>query len=118
MESKTITFDSMPDAVAYLIDKVENIETILSTGAERTAPPEEKQWMSLKELQSYHPDHPAPTTVYGWVRNNQIPFYKVGKKLSFKKSEIDAWLESSRMKTDEEFQRDAIEYINNKRLRR
>ena len=36
--------------------------------------------------------HPAAPTIYSWVRENQIPCYKKGKGLFFKKSEIDKWM--------------------------
>ena len=74
------------------------------------------EWMNLKDLQAYLPDHPAQTTVYGWIRGNSIPYYKTGKKLSFKKSEIDEWLNATRSKTDAEFEADAINYINRRRI--
>ncbi len=113
-----MTFNDIPQAMSYLINKVDKIEEILEERQEKETPPETKQWMSLKELSEYHPDHPAAPTVYGWVRNNQIPYYKIGKKLSFKKSEIDAWLEESRTMSNAEAVENAIQYINDKRLRR
>ncbi len=112
-----ITFNDMPQALAYLIEKVERLETKLS---DLVSQPSSKadQWMTIRELCDYHPDHPARATVYGWVQQNIIPHYKTGKKLSFKKSEIDAWLNKGRQLTDEELQEEAINYINNRRTRR
>ncbi|MCR9250989.1 MAG: helix-turn-helix domain-containing protein [bacterium] len=34
----------------------------------------------------------AKQTIYGWVNRREIPYYKVGKNLRFKKSEILDWL--------------------------
>ena len=48
--------------------------------------------MNVKELGRYLPSHPAPATIYGWIREHSIPHYKQGKTLMFKKSEIDKWL--------------------------
>ncbi|WDF79535.1 helix-turn-helix domain-containing protein [Mucilaginibacter sp. KACC 22773] len=34
----------------------------------------------------------VPGTLYNLVSQNKIPFYKNGKRVLFKKSELDAWL--------------------------
>ena len=117
MAVTNVSYDTLPQAVSYLIEKVEKLENLLETQkSETTVPDNPNQRMNLKELQAYLPDHPAAPTVYGWVRNNLIPFYKKGKKLSFKKSEIDAWLDAGRNKTDEEIAEEANEYINRRRI--
>lgn len=117
MAVTNVSYDTLPQAVSYLIEKVERLENLLETQkSETTVPDNPNQRMNLKELQAYLPDHPAAPTVYGWVRNNLIPFYKKGKKLSFKKSEIDAWLDAGRNKTDEEIAEEANEYINRRRI--
>lgn len=72
-------------------------------------------WFSLDELVEYLPTHPAKATVYGWVHGNIIPHNKKGKRLFFKKSEIDEWLQSGRRKTSAEIARDASEYLRKTR---
>lgn len=116
MAVTNVSYDTLPQAVSYLIEKVERLESLLENQPEPAASDNPNQRMNLKELQAYLPDHPAAPTVYGWVRNNLIPFYKKGKKLSFKKSEIDAWLDAGRNKTDEEIAEEANEYINRRRI--
>lgn len=105
----------MPDALSYLIEKVTKLESLLET--RNTAPkayPDEM--MDLKGLQQFHPEHPAATTVYKWVRNGQIPYYKTGKKLIFKRSEIEAWIKQGRQMTEAEIESGAIDFINNRRI--
>lgn len=41
-----------------------------------------------------------PATIYSMTSRKQIPFYKKGKKLYFKKSEIDKWLDDGRVLTN------------------
>ncbi len=53
--------------------------------------------MSLDELREYLPDHPARQTIYGWVNNRLVPFEKHGRRLLFKKSKIDEWLNNGRI---------------------
>lgn len=57
-------------------------------------------------------------TIYGLVHKKIIPFYKTGKKLYFKKSEIDNWIKNSRSKTISEIDQAADEYLMKHRLNR
>ena len=107
----TVTFENLPQAVSELHTK---IDKLLHEKAEQK---EADYLLTVPQLMDYLPDHPAAPTVYGWVRNNLIPYYKVGKKLFFKKGEIDAWLDAGRNKTDEELASEAIDYINGRRTR-
>jgi|688.fasta_scaffold351230_2 excisionase family DNA binding protein len=61
-------------------------------------------WMDIQALCSYHPNKPTKATVYSWIQNNQVPYYKDKglKRLRFLKSEIDEWLSEGRQKTKKE----------------
>jgi len=97
MNLEQISFNEMPEALGYLIKKVEQLEKLLSN--QNHSQPEQDQWFNLEDLKNYHPDHPASPTVYAWVSQRLIPFHKKGKKLMFLKSEIDSYLKSGRRKT-------------------
>ena len=60
--------------------------------------------------------HLSKSTVYGLVSQRKIPFFKQGKILRFKRSELMAWIESGRKKTIQEIEQDADDQIslNNK----
>lgn len=111
-----LSFNDMPKALAYLVDKVVRLESLLEKQHQATAPEPTCKWLDIKELQAFLPDHPAASTVYGWIRNGLIPYYKKGKKLSFKRSEIEEWMNSGRQQTDAELEAAAQDYINRKRL--
>lgn len=111
-----LSFNDMPKALAYLVDKVVRLESLLEKQHQANAPEPTCKWMDIKELQAFLPDHPAASTVYGWIRNGLIPYYKKGKKLSFKRSEIEEWMNSGRQQTDAELEAAAQDYINRKRL--
>ena len=83
---KEFTFNDVPQALAQLLDKVNHLEQLITSQRPQQTP-EAPEWMNLKDLQAYLPDHPAQTTVYGWIRANSIPYYKTGKK-KFDLSEI------------------------------
>ena len=50
-------------------------------------------------------------TVYGMTCRMEVHFYKRGKKNYFKRSDIDEWLLSSRRKTREEIEMEALTYL-------
>ena len=108
-----ISFNDMPRALAYLIGKVERLESLLS--ATKSELPESDKWFNLQELCSYLPDKPARQTVYGWIGQKLIPYHKKGKKLQFLKSEIDAWLIGDKHKSVSELQADAAAFVANKK---
>jgi len=113
MFSNEISFNDMPQALAYLIGKVERLETLLSVT--KSELPESDKWFNLLELCNYLPDKPARQTVYGWIGQKLIPYHKKGKKLQFLKSEIDSWLIGDKHKTVAELQAEAAAFVANKR---
>jgi excisionase family DNA binding protein len=68
-------------------------------------------WLNLEELQDYLPDHPAKPTIYSWVSQRLIPHHKGGKKLRFRKSEIDEWLSAGKRQSNDEIEAAAREYL-------
>jgi excisionase family DNA binding protein len=52
----------------------------------------------------------AVNTIYEKTSEKLIPFYKHGKKIMFKKSELLAWVESRRVKTIREIRQEASNY--------
>lgn len=89
--SAQITFDQLPAAVAELNRKIDIL--LAQTGQPQ---PEPDRLMTVSELQSYLPEHPANQTIYGWSSRNIIPHEKHGKTLWFRKSSIDLWLANGR----------------------
>ncbi len=109
-----ISFNDMPKALAYLIGKVDKLETLLSVQTTAKVEPSDR-WFNLQELCEYLPDRPARQTVYGWIGQHAVPYHKKGKKLQFLKSEIDAWLKSDKRKTAAELHAEAIQFVNGKK---
>ena len=110
-----ITFNDLPDVVSTLVDEIKSLRQMIDSRLSSTQPEQQTTWMTMAEFREFHPEHPAPTTVYGWVRNGLIPHYKKGKKLFFKRSEIEAWLNDGRQKTDAEYEAEATDYMNRRR---
>lgn len=57
-------------------------------------------------------------TIYGFVHKMKIPNFKRGKRLYFKRSEIDDWIGQSRRKTMAEIELEASTYLVRKRKRK
>lgn len=109
--------EEMPQALNYLITKVESLEEMVSELNVQKDVPKQPEWMNIDDLRQYLPSHPAKQTIYGWVNDKLIPYYKTSKKLTFKKSEIDDWLHQGHRKSTEELQREAGEFINRKKMK-
>lgn len=114
MAEQVVSFDSMPQMMAVIIQKLESLEAKVD---HLTLPKqeEEDEWFNVKGLCNYLPNHPAEQTVYGWTSNHFIPFHKKGKNIAFRKSEIDTWLYQGMKKSFHDIQREAEEFVNNKR---
>lgn len=118
MDSKNISFNDMPQMMAVMYDKLnelgDKVDKLMPTGKS-----EEPQWMNVAALIEYRPNHPAEQTVYGWTSAKKIPFHKRGKGILFNKAEIDQWLSSGTYrKSQEEMEHEAMSFINSKRYGR
>ena len=56
----------------------------------------------------------SKSAIYKKTSDRTIPHFKQGKKLYFKRSELDEWLTRQRIATKEEIEKEAIGYINKK----
>ena len=53
----------------------------------------------------------SKSAIYKKTSERNIPHFKKGKKLYFKRSELDAWLTELRIDTNAEIEKQAIDYI-------
>jgi len=115
ISTERIGFDQLPEAVATILQEVQSLKGMISGHLALLKPEEPKVWFNLGELCDYLPDKPSKQTVYTWVCYRQIPYHKTGKKLSFLKSEIDAWLEKAAHATAQEIRETAQACYGNKK---
>lgn len=114
------TFEMLPTLMLNLIEdnkvlsaKLDAINRKLSASMGNNRDEDER--MDVTEAQKYIPGHPAVQTIYGWTSNNLIPFHKVGKRIYFLKSELDAWLSKEQHKSKDDLREEAEEYANSHR---
>lgn len=110
----TPSFDSLPSTVLEILKKVERLESLISELQLQSKPEAQNHWLSIDELCEYLPGNPAKATIYDKVSKRTIPFHKEagGKRLAFRKSEIDTWLMSQRRKTITELKEEVSKSIS------
>ena len=59
MTEKNITFEDLPKAMTWMMDKLNELTSKVDNLNNQTAQPQTNQWMNLKELCEYLPNHPA-----------------------------------------------------------
>ena len=112
--TEEIRFEDLPKVTKMMMTKLEE----LCAKMDKIIPTVEEpidRWFTVDELREYLPEHPARQTVYGWTSHAIIPFHKKGKSLRFKKSEIDKWLNEGYCSDISEIEKEAEEFIDNKR---
>ncbi len=84
------TFETLPMRVEEIDKKLDRLL------AQAEVKPDKDFLMTIEQLVDYLPEHPANQTVYGWVNDRKVPYEKHGKRLYFRKSTIDTWLDAGR----------------------
>lgn len=108
---QVITFEQLPDAVSKLVDKVSNIESLLSNYQCKVKSDDADQLLTVNqtaELLSL-----AVPTIYGLVQRSKIPVCKKGKRLYFSKQELTDWIRTGRKKTISEVEAETDQFFSN-----
>lgn len=94
MECKDLTFDKLPEAVAYLIEAVAEIKSLVKN---KTKLPERRIPIGIED--ACRIIQKAKPTIYALVRKGLLPSYKRGKKLFFFEEELLEWIAKGKKKT-------------------
>lgn len=86
------------DDIKRQLDRIEQYAGIAS-----------KEVLTLEETMIY--TGCARTTLYRLTSAKEIPHYKLGQALRFKKSELDEWLTRTRVATAKEIESKAVTYM-------
>ena len=99
MQSNNVSFDELPQAVAYLTEKVEELSVMVSKLQPVQTPKERKP---IEVDVACNILKKAKPTIYNLVRKGVIPAYKKGKKLYFYEDELLHWIETGRKETSQQ----------------
>ena len=113
---EALTHNDLPKATTDLLAKADKIISLLLSQKQVSNIHEDK-WMDLDELVKYDPEKRAKATFYSYTQNptSGLPFHKRGKKLIFLRSEIDAWLEQGKNKTNSEISEELDNLLSSKK---
>jgi len=109
-----LTFDKLPEAVAYLIEAVAEIKSLLKTT--KTDPSEKRIPIGIDD--ACRIIQKAKPTIYALVRKGLLPSYKRGKKLFFFEDELLEWISKGRKKTIEDIRAEMEAEMYSKKRRR
>ncbi|MEG1463606.1 MAG: helix-turn-helix domain-containing protein [Mucinivorans sp.] len=93
MINEKLSFDNLPEAVGYLISKIEILEQKIDAIAPTQKAPNTKTTIDINVAAELI--QKAKSTIYTMVRLGRIPAYKKGKKLYFIEEELQQWLVDS-----------------------
>jgi len=105
MQNQPITHSNFPDAIGLLLAKVEGLERRLE--ATTAPPPPQPDFVTLKEAREILRGSVTVGTIYNWKSQGRIAANKVGRKLLFRRADIEAMLHKGYQPTADE-QRTAI----------
>jgi excisionase family DNA binding protein len=105
MQNQPITHSNFPDAIGLLLAKVEGLERRLD--ATSAPPPPQPDYVTLKEAREILRGTVTVGTIYNWKSQGRISATKCGRKLLFKRADIEAMLTKGYQPTADE-QRTAI----------
>ena len=101
---ENITFEQLPQAISLLHEKMNRIERLL---AEQHPPQETEAILNVSQAAALL--HLSVATLYTKVSGRDIPFSKRGKRLYFRRSELEEWVRQGRRKTVSEIRQEAVQ---------
>ncbi|EGK00151.1 helix-turn-helix domain-containing protein [Dysgonomonas gadei] len=90
-----LTFEKLPEAIAYLIKTVDELKTLLV----KTEPQNIEKRMPIGIDEACRIIQKAKSTIYSLTRKGLIPCYKKGKKLFFFEDELINWIQKGKKKS-------------------
>lgn len=105
---KKVSFENLPEAVGNLSSKLDRIESLLK---EKSDSSNESGILNIEDVAGLL--GLSVQTIYGYVAENSIPFYKPKKRLYFLKEEIVLWMQEHKEKTVSELEKEALDQLSN-----
>ena len=106
------------EIIVQRLDAIERLLIEIKTGTriDNATTRKDNELMNVQQVADYLTL--AVPTIYGLVHNMEIPNFKRGKRLYFRRIDIDDWIGQSRRKTMAEILQEASNYVATKRNRK
>ncbi|WP_207424996.1 helix-turn-helix domain-containing protein [Pedobacter sp. SYSU D00535] len=111
---ENLTFEQLPEAIRVLIEKVNNIEALLTDLRQKES--DEDKIYTVAEAAAFL--NLSIHTIYSKVSRQEIPVNKQGKKLYFYKSELIQWIRAGKVKTTAELELEANGFLEKRKALR
>jgi excisionase family DNA binding protein len=106
----TKNFTNLENPFELILDKLNNIENLLKTVMQNdNGTVTITEVLNLNQAAEYV--SLSKSAIYKKTSERNIPHFKKGKKLYFKKGELDHWLTSMKISTKDEIEQAATDYI-------
>lgn len=96
MDPQQITHNSLPEAVALLLEKIEGMEQRLQA-LTATTPQDRDELLTVPQAAKFL-DLAVPT-IYGMIHRKAIPHIKGPQRVYFRKTDLMAWLQGNEQPT-------------------
>ncbi len=111
-ENGTLNIEDLYLTIKNLESKIDLLQEQLS---QLSASTPQKEWFTLDELRKYLPSHPSESTIRRMVKDETIPTYRSGKRLLFRREDVDKWLSSSKTTLTSSYETDATCFLSQTR---
>lgn len=113
MKEEDITFEKLPEAVAYLIKEVSELKELMES--EKKVIPQQRKPIGIDKASQIIMR--SKSTIYTYVSRGTIPCYKTGRRLYFYEDELIAWIENGKRKTHSELMEEIHSEMSSKTTR-
>lgn len=93
MNTQELTFNEMPSILGQLLAKVDRIERKLADAVPKQEP--QPEYVTIAEAREILRGTVTIGTIYNWKHQGRISSTKVGRKLLFKRSDVEAMLKGN-----------------------
>jgi excisionase family DNA binding protein len=99
----------MENPFELILERLDRIEKAIQNLDIQESKAPVKELQNLEQLASYL--KVSKSAIYKLTSTKEIPHYKNGHKLYFKKSDIDEWIFSKKIKIQDDLKKEAMEYL-------
>lgn len=107
-----LTFEKLPEAVAFLIKEVSEIKRLLTEKLEAPFPELHEQVLDIHEAAKFL--NLTVPTIYSKVSKRELPYMKRSKRLYFSPTELLEYVKEGRRKTTDEIEQEAKGFVYNR----